>query len=206
MSESDPFLSPETWKGVSAEAQAEFLRHGEEMVRGTLALGHGADLRATTAMGIFGAIGTALFAAAATLFVAPNPSWPLIWGALAPTLILFTAAGFCGYAARPQDFYISGFEPRNLLDSSAKDDGARARVLMSVTQDRIDRNRRALDKAADFVSRAFRLAAISPVIAAIVFLGVFLVFGHAETANPPASAAVHSPAVVAPAGSAVRRP
>jgi hypothetical protein len=191
-------LVDDTWEGISARAEADFLASAEEMLKGTLALGHGADLRATTAMGIFGAIGAALFAAAATLFVATPQSWPPIAGTFSAAIVLFIAAVLCGFAARPQDFYIAGFEPRNLLNSSAKSDQFRTRVLIAVMQDRIDHNRRATDKAAALVSKAFMAALVSPMIAFVVFISVFLAIPHVEMARPQASAKAHASAAVAP--------
>ena len=96
------------WKDVSEEGQREFLRHGEEMVKGTLALAHGADFRAVTMMGIFGAIGVALIAASATLIASINPSWPLISAMLTLAAGLFIACGFCFAAGKPADFLLLG--------------------------------------------------------------------------------------------------
>jgi hypothetical protein len=80
----EPFgdlLDHRAWDSVSDETQVAFLRGGEEMVKATLSLGHAADMRATTIMGIFGAVGVALSAAVATLIAGSRPpSWSLIIG------------------------------------------------------------------------------------------------------------------------------
>ncbi len=169
MSKTD-LLSDEAWTDVSHEAQSDFLRFGEEMVRSTLSLGHGADLRATTMMGIFGTVGVALFAAAATLIAASQPHWPGIVAATLGASGLFLAAAFCGAAAWPRYFFVAGFEPQDLLNSSAKNDRFRVRVLIAVVQDRIDHNRRAIIRAARLAMIAVWTAGFSVVAAVAVFL------------------------------------
>lgn len=147
------------WDSISDEAQMAFLRGGEEMVKATLSLGHAADLRATTIMGIFGAIGVALFAAVATLIAGSRaPSWPLVISGATTAMGLFLAAAFCAAAAWPRHFFVAGFEPRNLLNSSARQEQYRTRVLIAVTQDRIDHNRRAIDRAARLLMTAVWIA------------------------------------------------
>src|SRR5205823_13263173 len=128
----------------------------------TLSLGHGADFRATTIMGIFGAIGVAIFAAVATLVAGSrSPSLPVVIAGIITAIGLFLAAGFCAAAAWPRNFFVAGFEPRNLLDSSARIDRLRTRVLISVTQDRIDYNRRAIARAARLIMIALGIAGVS---------------------------------------------
>lgn len=124
-------LDDAAWEGVSPEAQADFLRVGEEMIKSTLTLGQNADFRAITMMGIFGAIGVGLFAAIATFLSAPHPFWPAITAAATMSGGLFVAAVFCAVAAWPGKFFVAGFEPQNLLNSSAKNDQFRTRVLMT---------------------------------------------------------------------------
>jgi len=155
---------------ISDDAQREFLRHGEEMVRMTLALAHGADFRAITMMGIFGAIGVALIAASSTLIASGHPSWALIAGAVTTAAGLFIACGFCVAAARPVDFFIAGFEPRSLLNSSAKKDEYRTRVLVAVTQDRIDQNRAAIALSAWQTWVAMKAAGMSIGAGVVEFL------------------------------------
>jgi hypothetical protein len=75
-------LDDSVWEGVSAEAQIDFLRCGEEMVKSTLSLADGADFRALTTMGMFGAVGVAIFAAVATIISGSHPSWSMTIGGL----------------------------------------------------------------------------------------------------------------------------
>jgi hypothetical protein len=170
VSVSDDILGLSAWKDVSEEGQRDFLRHGEEMVKGTLALAHGADFRAITFMGIFGAIGVALITASATLIASGHPSWALIAAAATIASGLFIACGFCGTAVRPTDFFIAGFEPRNLLNSSAIKDEHRTRVLIAVTQDRIDQNRAAIATSASQTWTAMKIAGISVGAGVVEFL------------------------------------
>jgi hypothetical protein len=169
------FLDHKTWEGVSAAAESDFLRGGEQLIKSTLTLGQGADLRATTMMGMFGTVAVALFAAAVTLFAGPHPSWPLIAGAATTAFGLFIAASFCAAAAWPREFYVAGFEPRNLIaNSSAKNDQFRARVLIAVTQDRIDHNRRAIGRAACLLMAALWSAGISLLAGGLVVIALVL--------------------------------
>jgi hypothetical protein len=142
---SDDILELSIWENVSEEGQREFLRHAEDMVKGTLALAHRADFRAITMMGIFGAIGVALTTASATLIASGRPSSALI-------------------------FFIAGFEPRHLLSSSAIKDEHRTRVLIAVTQDRIDQNRAAIAISASQTWTAMKTAGISVGAGMVEFL------------------------------------
>jgi hypothetical protein len=166
---------PALWDNISSDAQADFLRRADDMVRSTLTLAQGADLRATTMMGIFGAIGVALFAAAATLITATKPLWPLIAASGATSFVLFIACILCAAAAWPRNFYVAGFEPRNLIaSSSARDDKYRIAVLIAVAQDRIDHNRRAIDRAAYFAMTAVVIAGVG--IATGLAIVLYLLF------------------------------
>jgi hypothetical protein len=163
-------LDPHSWDGVSQEAQREFLARGQEMIKETLALAHGADLRGTTMMGIFGAVGVALFAAGATIIEGTHPSWPLSAGAITASIGLFLASATCAFAARPSDFFISGFEPKRLLSSGARYDENRIRVLIAVTQDRIEYNRTSLEQSARLISAAMVIGGIGLAAGGSVFL------------------------------------
>jgi hypothetical protein len=195
-------LDDKTWEGVSPEAQADFLRGGEEMVKSTLSLGHGADFRAVTMMGIFATLGVALFAAVATLFAGANPFWPAIIAGVATGSGLFVAAGFCAAAAWPGEFFVAGFEPRNLINSSAKQDQFRDRVLIAVIQDRIDDNRRAIAHGARLVMIAIWIAAITLPGGGAALIALSVAGGHrpAGTADQPAFATARAPAAVPVAG------
>jgi hypothetical protein len=167
---SDDILELSIWENVSEEGQREFLRHAEDMVKGTLALAHRADFRAITMMGIFGAIGVALTTASATLIASGRPSSALIASAATIASGLFIACGLCGAAVRPADFFIAGFEPRHLLNSSAIKDEHRTRVLIAVTQDRIDQNRAAIAISASQTWTAMKTAGISVGAGIVEFL------------------------------------
>jgi hypothetical protein len=101
MSKPIDLLDDKTWDGVSPEAEHDFLRSGEEMVKSTLALGHGADFRAVTMMGIFGALSVGSFAAVATLLAASQLFWPGIIAGSVAGVGFFVAACFTALAAWP---------------------------------------------------------------------------------------------------------
>jgi hypothetical protein len=167
-------LDPSVWDEVSDDAQRELLHHGEEMVKTTLTLASGADFRAITMMSHFGAVGVALVSASVALIASGHPSWALIAGLVEIAAGLFIACGFCAAAAKPEDFFIAGFEPRNLLKSSAKKDEYRTRVLIAVTQDRIDHNRAAIAYAAQHIWSAMIAAGLSIIAGLVLFLIAFL--------------------------------
>jgi hypothetical protein len=188
-------LDDAIWEGVSAEAEAAFLQGGEEMVKATLALGQGADFRAVTVMGIFGSVGVALFAAVATLLAGSHPFLPATIAATITGLGLFVAAGLCAAAAWPGQFFVAGFEPRSLVNSSAKQDRFRNRVLIAVVQDRIDYNRRAIARAARLLMGALLTAGFSLFLgsAALIVLSTAPVYqAFVEKAHPPVSVMAHA--------------
>jgi len=194
MSVDADLLNDSAWEKISSEAELDFLKVGDELVRSTLALGHGADLRATTIMGMFGTTGVALLAAVATLFVAERPYWPLIGGGATIALGLFVATGFCAAGAWPRNFFVAGFEPRNLLHSGAIDDRYRVRILVAVTQDRIDHNRRSIDRAAKFLMRGICVAGLSLLLGVASFGILYVTAYHpGGMGYPPASARARAP-------------
>jgi len=66
------------WDGISEDATREILRQGEIYLDRTLQTAIAADQRATTLMGIYGAVGVALLVAGATLGTSSQPNLPLI--------------------------------------------------------------------------------------------------------------------------------
>jgi hypothetical protein len=116
-----------------------------------------------------------------------------IGGTIAAIGLLF-ASGCCAAAAWPRQFFVTGFEPQELLNSSARLDQYRVRVLTAVAQDRIDYNRRGIARAARLFMIAVWIAGISLITAIIVFLVLSLaapVRGTSETDYQPVSSVVH---------------
>jgi len=164
------------------------------MVKSTLALGQNADFRAITMMGIFGAVGVALFAAIASFLSGQHPFWPAIIAASTMSGGLFVAAACCAAAAWPGKFFVAGFAPRNLINSSAKNDQFRTRVLIAVVQDRIDHNERALSRNARFVMIAIWVAGCSLLAGAAVLIALSLAENRLYgMEHPPVSVVVHAP-------------
>jgi hypothetical protein len=108
-------LSPDLWDEVSDNAQSEILRQAEMMVKGTITVALGADLRAATTMNVFGAGGVALLAAAATLIGGSKPDWLLICAPSVGATGLLIAAALCAYAIAPVSFYLSGARPQSVF-------------------------------------------------------------------------------------------
>jgi hypothetical protein len=157
------------WQNIPEPAVREILRQGETYLDGTLKTGIGADQRATTLMGIYGAIGVALLVVAATLETRPQPDLSLI-GAIVVTAFLVLLAGvICGLAGRPIDFYVGGYEPEKIVRSST-DELWLLRFVCEDLQRRIDINRRTLEKSAALISKSFLVAGAAIVVGIVVFV------------------------------------
>lgn len=161
------------WNDVPDPAAREMLRQGETYLKGLLAAGIGADQRATTLCGIFGAVAVALLAAAATIASGSHTDRSLIAGLIAAAVPLFLASFIFGRSGRPIDFYIAGYEPAKLL-ASATSENWMIRYVCEDIQRRIEHNREVLHKASVLINIGFGLA-----IFAIPFgIAMFLAFRH----------------------------
>lgn len=157
------------FSAVPEQVVEEIYRSGEACLVGTVQLAIAADQRATTMAGIFGAGSVALLAAAATVDGEASPHVALFYAALAIAGFLFVAALICAWAARPVDFFVGGYEPR-LLAQSSGDSIWMKRYASEDIQVRIDHNRLALERAATLLERGAITAALSPLIGIATFL------------------------------------
>lgn len=157
------------WRGIPDSAVREILRQGETYLDGTLKTGIGADQRATTLMGIYGAIGVALLVSAATLATRAQPDLSLIGAIVVTALLVLLAGAICGFAGKPIDFYVAGYEPEKIIKSST-DELWLLRFVCEDLQRRIDMNRRSLEKSADLISKSFLVAGAAIVVGIVVFV------------------------------------
>jgi len=155
---------------VPDQSVDEFLRQGQECLAGTIQLAIASDQRATAMAGIYGAASIALLAAGAAIITGNIPNLPLLFSFLSTAGFLFIASLVCAWAARPIDFFVSGYEPRKLLRSTP-DPNWMKRYVAEDTQQRIDANRQSLLLA----SKNIRVAAVFAFLA-IWPLGLLVIY------------------------------
>jgi hypothetical protein len=156
------------FSNVPDEALNEFHRQAELWLEGTIKIAIAADGRATTSTGILSAATGALVVLAANLASSAAPNRALLAAVIVAALCLLIAAGFCATAARPIDFYVSGYEPKNLHPAAATEQHIK-RVSAADIQFRIDSNKRALAQAAKALRRGQIIAAASAPIFIIIY-------------------------------------
>jgi hypothetical protein len=161
------------WTDIPETSVREILRQAETYIDSTLKTAFAADQRATTLMGIYGAVGVALLVSAATLGTRAQPDLALIAAIIATGLCLLIGGVMCGTAGRPIDFYISGYEPEKIVKSST-DELWLLRYICEDLQRRIDLNKKILKKSSLLVLGSFLVALIAVPIgmAAFFFLRV----------------------------------
>ena len=153
---------------VSADAISEFHRQAELYLEGTMKLALAADSRATTSTNIFTAATIGSLAIAANLAAKDIANPVLIAPVVAAGVFLFAAAAFCGFASRPVNFYITGYEPDIFYDVATTELNMKRKSAEDV-QVRIDYNKLCLAIAADTLRIGQALAALS----SFAFLSTF---------------------------------
>jgi hypothetical protein len=163
---------------VSIDKIDEIHRQGELCLLGTIQLAIAADQKATTLSGVFGAGSVALLAAIATMITGPTYNVAFIVAAGIASVLLFLATLICAMAARPTDFFIAGYEPKRLGQSQG-DKLTMLRFAAEDIQDRLDKNRMALEKSAKLLVRGFWCALLAVPAAILAFsITWFLVNYH----------------------------
>ena len=147
---------------IPNDSVEEFLRQGQECLAGTIQLAIASDQRATAMAGMFGAGFVALLATAAAIVTGEDPNYRLFFGCIGTSLGLFLASFVCAWAARPIDFFVSGYEPRHLVKSTT-DLQWMMRYTAEDVQRRIDSNRTCLQLASKNVTFGALLAFLSPI-------------------------------------------
>jgi hypothetical protein len=159
------------WDGISEDATREILRQGELYLDRTLQTAIAADQRATTLMGIYGAVGVALLVAGATLETRPQPDLSLITSIVVMAFLILIAGLMCGRAGKPVDFYISGYEPNKLMPSST-DRMWLLRYICEDLESRIDANKKILRKSSFLILASFALAGLSVMAGVVIFFAL----------------------------------
>lgn len=156
------------WSGIPDAALREVLRQAETRLDSILKTAIGADQRATTLMGVFGAAGVALLVSAATIGTRPQPDLSLIFAIVSTATLLLIAGLMCGRAGRPIDFHVGGYEPEKILKSST-DEIWLLRYICEDLQRRMDLDSEILNKASRLINGSFILAGIGVVVGIVVF-------------------------------------
>ena len=84
-------IEEDRWNGISEDATREILRQGEVYLDRTLQTAIAADQRATTLMGIYGAVDVALLVAGATLGTRVQPDLALITSIVVMAFLILVA-------------------------------------------------------------------------------------------------------------------
>jgi hypothetical protein len=156
------------WNDISEEATREILRQGELYLDRTLQTAIAADQRATTLMGIYGAVGVALLVAGATLGTRPQPELSLIISIVVAAALILLAGLMCGRAGKPVDFYISGYEPEKIMPSST-DRLWLLRYICDDVQCRIEANKEILRKSSSRILASFAVSGASVIAGIVIF-------------------------------------
>ena len=147
----------------------EVLRLGEETLNGTVSLAIAQDQRATSLMGIFGAAAVALLGVSGALISSTSPNLPLIYSSFTIAVGFFLVSLVFGWSGRPSDFYVAGYEPKQIHKSTG-DISITKKYVCEDIQIRIDSNRIHLANAAWSVKVGGILAILSILLGAGVFL------------------------------------
>lgn len=157
------------WSQVASDAMPEILKQAETCLAATVALATAADQRATRLTSMLGNAGVALLAGVIALASRTPVDSALIASGATTSLLLFAASFLAAMAARPTKFHIAGYEPRLLL-KGASDKIWMERYIVEDAQCRINKNRKALDRAAWLATAAMYTAAFAVFAGVAVFL------------------------------------
>jgi hypothetical protein len=159
------------WSGVPDSAVREVLRQAETRLDSILKTAIGADQRATTLMGVFGAAGVALLVSAATIGTRVDPNFSLICAIVSTAMLLLIAGLMCGRAGRPIDFHVGGYEPEKIINSST-DEVWLLRYICEDLQRRMDSDNKILIKSSRLINASFIMAGMSIIIGVFVFFAL----------------------------------
>jgi hypothetical protein len=157
MAEEIDLLDPSVWDGVSSHAQHEFLRQAEMMVKGTVTVALGTDMRAATVMSVFGLGGVALLAAAATL-IGAKADWLLICAPVISAIGLLIAAVCCARAIAPVRFLLPGVRPKTMFYGDATNEKTLCASLIHSAQRAIDHNMTMVMRSAEWFELSLWIA------------------------------------------------
>lgn len=114
-----------------------------------------------------------MFTISATVFAGAHSSSVLPWAAGIAGLLLLAASLLCAWAAKPSDFYVSGYEPRRLITATS-DIIWLERYTIEDIQFRIEANRVEINREAKFLKTDLVLAMAGIGMGLLIFLfGLF---------------------------------
>ena len=149
----------------------ELHRQAETCLQNSMHLAIAADSRATMLGTIFCGGSVALLAAVATIIA--GGSAVQLRSAIAALLVtaisFLIATAFCVVAGRPTEFFISGYEPRDLARSATQDRFWMLRYVTEDIQKRIDANKLRLQRSADLLNSGLIAASVGIVGSAALF-------------------------------------
>ena len=103
--------APPTIQPLPAELARELVRQGEARLEALTDIGGGADMRATTLCGIFGAVAVGLGGTTLAQLSTPHPNMQLVCaGGITATFLLIASAA-SAFAAAPTDCWLGGGSP-----------------------------------------------------------------------------------------------
>jgi hypothetical protein len=165
----------------SPEFVREIVARGETYLQGQLTLATSADQRAASMASIFSAVSLGI---AAGLFTADQMHfgtmyWPLIISGGVTGLMFLTASALCGFAAHPIPFNLPGTQPKNWTKdiNAAEDENKSLFGLAKNFQDKIDKNRRGIERNAKWFKWGLRSGIGAPAIG-LGLLGVMWLGQH----------------------------
>ncbi len=147
----------------------EFYRQAELCLQSTVQIAIAADSRATTLTGTLGTATAALLVVSANIGTKDKIDLPLLIAVLSGAGSLLTAAIFCAASARPIEFNVPGYQPRALYPSASSEKHIKLEAAADI-QVRIDKNSKALERAATTLSRGRWIAFLSVPISIISYL------------------------------------
>jgi hypothetical protein len=151
-------LDATIWDDVPHDAQGEVLRQAEMMVKGTVTVALGTDLRVATTMSVFGAGGIALLAAAATLIAGTKPGWMLVSAPAIGALGLLVGAVLCARAIAPVRFLLPGVRPQSIFCTDIKDEQCLRATLIHSAERAITHNMTIMTESAEWFTLALWIA------------------------------------------------
>jgi hypothetical protein len=157
------------WTTIPEASVTYLLHEAKEYLQGPIEIGINADQRSAALCGVFGGGAFALFAVSATVFAGNHANNIFQWAAVIAGFILLIASLLCATAASPGDFYVSGYEPRQLF-SPALDISWMQKYTIEDIQTRIEANRAEIYREASLIKWAIRIAGAGMAIGLIIFV------------------------------------
>jgi hypothetical protein len=144
------------------------LRQGEARIADLLTVSIAADERATALSSSFGALAAGLFAAVATILTIQKFDGAVTVSIGIAAIGSLIASFVCGYAGRPIDFFVGGYEPKSLIPS-AVDEVWLLRYICQDVQRRIELDKKVLKQTALLTTVGTTVAIMSVLLGVVAF-------------------------------------